>query len=751
MVQLPEYQQKSNVYPDNPPGLDVNPNNFGGSAAAVARLAGASTDFAFSLLEKRKEASDQDYAFTNAMKDQRDLEEYKQQLQLKMPKDYAGYTDSVNQWVQDRFEQNQQNAPSQTAKELYQRHAEPFLEKSLIDASHQEFQERAKSYVSNIHDDIDQTARLLTSTPLSSFAHDSMSQFKERLDQATGKIIDADTAKQLNDRVKNFLGKGVLDGLYAKGLENPKGGKTFFQQGIDILNGKVAGDKNTGFDFQRNDLADGLLPHEKAAYLDKFARALKEQKRSNLDELHRRFADDIAQTTMGGPSSPTLFRDIDAAVANGDITPEQRVRMYAEHNIADTSRSTIEQMKTTAPTEWMGLARGNEARVDQVNQAFAAKDPTLIAASEPGFMAAERKTYLARIAASGEQMLRERAADPAGYVLKNFPDANLKARMAATSDPAANQDYIQSLLARQRQLGIPDQVQRVTTKDEASQIATNLGGAANEQAAAQQFSLLERKYGPYFSRVFGEMVDDNKIDAKYWVASYVNDPFARQRILANVINSKDIDKAFREKYPAGADQKALTDAVKANADPIVSSIAQQSAGGGSIAKANAMNDVVEQEAKKLMITSGLSTEDAAKKAATVLSTHYGNIQRANSNVTYPRYVGGQPVNPTLLEAFMESHLRKDAFDQMGVASPNDQVKDRFYSDLEQFGRWVPNSGGDGVRLEFQNPVDGRRVPILRKDGSVVEYKFLDITQKADQKTLDQAGKSGLRKWFERTF
>jgi hypothetical protein len=247
------------------------------------------------------------------------------------------------------------------------------------------------------------------------------------------------------------------------------------------------------------------------------------------------------------------------------------------------------------------------------------------------------------------------------------------------------------------------------------------------------------------------MVDDNKIDAKYWVASYVNDPFARQRILANVINSKEIDKAFREKFPAGADQKALTEAVKANADPIVSSVAQQSAGGGSLAKANAMNDVVEQEAKKLMITSGLSTEDAAKKAATVLSTHYGNIQRANSNVTYPRFVGGQPVNPTLLEAFMESHLKKDAFDQMGVASPNDQVKDRFYSDLEQFGRWVPNPGGDGVRLEFQNPVDGRRVPILRKDGSTVEYKFLDITQKADQRTLEQAGKSGLRKWLERTF
>jgi hypothetical protein len=375
MVQMPEYQQKSEIYPQNPPGLDINPNNFGGSAAAVGRIAEASTDFAFTLLEKRKQAADQDYAFTNAMKDHRDLEEYKQQLQLQMPSDYEGYTDSVNKWIQDRYEQNQKAAPSQSAKELYQRQASPFLEKGLIEASHTEFQERAKSYVSNIHDDIDQTARLLMTTPSTPFALDSISQFKERFAQAKGKIINGDTEEELNDRAKNFLGKAVLDGLYAKGLENPKGSKAFFQQGLDILNGVVKADKGQGMEFTRNPLVDGLLPHEKAAYLDKFARAMRDQKKSNLEELHRRFADDIAQTTMGGPSSPTLFKDIDAAAANGDITPEQRVRMYAEHNIADTSRTTIEQMKTTAPSAWMGLAQSNEARVDQINQAFATKDP----------------------------------------------------------------------------------------------------------------------------------------------------------------------------------------------------------------------------------------------------------------------------------------------------------------------------------------------------------------------------------------
>jgi hypothetical protein len=751
MPKIPEFQQRSEILPQNPPGVDINPNAFGASAAAVGRLAGVASDFAMDLLEKRKQAQDTDYAFTRAQNDQIDYEKFSQDLRLKMPRDYAGYTEAVNEWVQDRYQQNQKDAPSETAKQLYQRHAGPFMEKGLVEASHVEFKNRAEAHVKNFQDDIDRSARLLETTPRSDMALEMLSTFDERAKAATGKIVDAETAKLMNDRAKNYLAKGVLDGLYAKGLENPKAGRQFFQQGMDLLNGTTT--INRGAEITRNPLGDGLLPHEKSTYLDKFARAMRENKKTNLEELDRRFRDDIAQVSMGGQMSPTLFKDIDAETAAGNISPEKRVRMYTEHNIADATRSTIEQMKTASHTEWESIIAGHTARVDQISRDFAAKDPSLVAAAEPGFMAAEKKGELARIAAAGQQMLREQATDPAGYVIRNFRDAELKSRMAAGTDPSATQDYIQTQLVRQAQLGIPAQNQRVTTKSEASQLALNLGGVSNEQAAAQQFSMLESKYGRYFPNVFSELVEDNKTDAKlakYWVASYVNDPYARQRILSNVINSSEIDKAFDAKF-SPADRKNLSEAVRAAADPIVSSVSQQSGGGGSLAKANAMNEVVEKEAKKLMLTNGLSSEEAAQKAATVLTGHYGNIQRANSNVTYPRAIGGQPVNPVLLEAFMESHLRADAFAELGVAVPPNAKADEFYGQVERTAKWFQNSAGDGIRLEVQNPVDGRRSPVLRKDGSAIEYKFLDVTQKADQRTLNQAAKGSLRKWLERTF
>lgn len=768
MPQIPAFQQQQVLSVDRVPGIDSNPNAMGQADEAIARLGDISSDFAMSLLEKRQKAAAVDYAYSTHSQDQVDLEKYQQQLQLNMPKDYQGYTDSVNQWVQDRFEQNQKNAPSQLAKQMYQQQAHDFFSNTIVNASHTEFKQKAISYADNMNEDLERGSRLLQSTPRSDLAIDMLGDYQKRIKASTGTILDAESAHKMDEKAKNLMAKGVLDGLYAKALENPKQNKDFVQQAFDLLDGRVTADKNTGMSVERNPLVDGLLPHEKAMYQDKFARVREHGKDTNLSELYSRMRDDTFQALNGKQGDPTLWDDVHQAVQNDDIKPEEEIRLIDKRNAAYATGQLSSQYRITSPDKWDSIASGWQKKLDSVVADAALKNPALKAAQQPGFNAAERNGFMSQIVTPsgsammspiGQQIMRERAEDPAAYVLKNIPGMANKSQMASGSDPSAAKSYITSQLAQQSALGIPNAYQRVTTKPEAAQIALNLQ-SANEQQAASQFNFLEQKYGPYFSRVFNEMVDDKKIDARYWVASFVQDPYSRQRILANVINGKDIDKAFHEKYEK-EDVKSLTAAVKENSDPYISSIMQQSAGGGSAEKANGFNDVVLQEAKKLMITSAshMSPEDAAKKAMSVLTDNFGNVQAARSNVTFPRFINGQPVNHDLVQGFMESHLRPEAFDEMGVHLPGgvhlydnlpaDKQKQTFYENLKNNGHWITNASGDGMRLELQSPGSARRVVILGKDGQPLEYKYLDITQNADQRTLEQTGKGTLRKLWER--
>lgn len=755
MPQIPEFQQRTDILPQNPPGLQVNPNAFGAQYEATHRLAGVSADFAEQLIQKRAHAAAVDYAFSAAAQDQVDLQKHIQETQLNLPKNpdgsanYDGYSDSINQWVQDRFSQNQKQAPTQLAKQMYQEQAHGMLNRSIVDATGTEFRMKAENYKNTILTDLQRNGDSLVSVPNEGMAKDIWDMYDRRIDASVGTINTPDEAKALKDHSHNVIARSVIDGLYAKGLGEPDTNKSkaWLQQGLDIMNGKTS--TNRGMTINTSaDIASGLKPHEKAQYIDRFERMMNQVDSVSTAELHKRLADSRNQAMNGQPFSTQVYRDLDQAVKGGQITPEDRVRLYDSQNAAFTTSEIAKEFYTSSPDQWKEITSKWDSRMAGVVSDFVSRDPSLKAAQELGFNSVERDRARSMLDPIKIQILKDRSDDPASYVAKNFPGIALKQKLAA-GDPSARQDYTTSLLAAQDSLKIPAQFQRITTKSETAKLGSYLN-TSNPEQAANAFTYLQQQYGPYFSRAFNEAVDDKNIDPKYWAASIVTDPIARQNIMGNIISGENIDKQLKGR--PGTDTKnfhdELNQAVESKLGDTFQAVAGQSSQGGGLERANAMKDIVVMDAKKRMATNkGLSMEDAVNQASQVIDNNWGHINAANSKITYPRVENGRPISEPLLKAFMESHLNSDAFKEMKIApppqnyypnlSPQEQ-KQRFFDDLEKYGHWVTNPSQDGLYLELHNPHTGFRMPVRDTNNGRVEYRYSDITQNADKRTLDAA-------------
>jgi hypothetical protein len=750
MPQIPDFAPRTGLIPDAPPGADLgNPGSFGAVGDAVEKFGAGAANIGLDLLEKRKQAQDHDYAFTQALQDQRDFAAYSDELKKKMPQDFQGYTQSLNQWISSRYEENQKNAPSNTSKEIYQSMSGSFFNKEIVEATGLESQQRALSYKKNLEDQIDKNSSLLVQIPDQPTAYDLLDTANTAIDAQKGKSINSALADVLKDRNRNLTAKGLLDGLYAKGLgADPLIAKQKLQQGIDILQGNEQGTnpkKGDGLGLTINSrdlLVDGLLPHERSEYLDKFTKALNSQTAVDLTELKRRMRDDIAAQSQGLPFDPTLVKDLSAAVQSGNMTNDQRVRFVDDQNSAYVTGKIVEAAKTSPRSQWDSLWGSFNNKRDQAIQTFIAKDPTLDGATKPNFNMESRVSFNDSIPAELLKVKKAQEEDAAQYVLGSHPGTLDLYNKSRQGNPADIKAYIDTSLARQNYLEIPKDKQRVITKTDAKAVADNLGQMDPNQVA-NNFSTYEKLYGPHFSDVMNQVAADQNDEKfnKLWVAHFVTDQTARTKMIANVINAKEIDKAFKGQYTE-EDNKALDTAVRDTGNSVVNAFAQKGSEGGYLGQANAIRDMIILDAKKRMTTANgsVTPEDAVQQAMGVVNSTFGTSTTANSNNVYPHTQNGTMILPQVLDAYKLSHMQPEALSTMNLSTPlpgyydkglsQDDIKTRFYKDIGQYGYWQTNGTNDGMILKVDLPRAGK-VTVQDANGHPIEVKYVDIMKKMD--------------------
>jgi len=730
-----------------------------GTANAVAGLGNVVASFGSELMQTRKRAQDSNYVFQRTSDRQRELLLYTQDLQKSLPTDstghidYTGYAGKIQEWVNDKFKQDQDEAPSQEAKQDYIQKAGASFQKFVVDAIGTENTQRAVSFRDGIASNLDKNNNLLVQLPNANMAADWMMEIDAQIQAGIkNKVIDQALARDLMDRNRKETPMALLEGLYAKARNNPKQANEYLQQGIDILTGKAIFDKDFkkgGILTHRQVIADGIEPHQRAAMLEKFGEAIKFAKHSNLSELHHRVSDAISQAENGLPQSKTLFNDIDQLVSSEDMEADAGIRMKHAALAAGAYGQMKHIMEQSNPTSWPSQEKQFDAALKMYLADAAKKDPSLKAAQEPGFNAQVVNGYKAQLQAYGKQLQAAREKDPAGYVDKYFGTGGAVARART---PEQMEKAIQSRLIRQEQLGIPSTSQRVISKSDSDNLGAML--ASKDPAAVNQaFTYMEQKYGKWWQDAFSEMETDKNVKAPLWAASFIQDRRSRQSAIENILNKKQIEESFHAKKPGEMEKSDLTQVVMEEIEPWYSPMVESSSGGGGFARANAERELIILEAQKLVATGDAEDyKQAAQIAAKMLHSSGTPIAAGNSKIVVPHVYRGVNIDPRVVQAFLEKQGTTDALNSMHIAIDPSAHGPDVIEAAKKYARWYQMPNKATLQLEIRVPGQ-RRVVLYRKrkaDG-ILEPITVDvdwIMKNANQDTLERANKGTPRKIIE---
>lgn len=322
--------------------------------------------------------------------------------------------------------------------------------------------------------------------------------------------------------------------------------------------------------------------------------------------------------------------------------------------------------------------------------------------------AVDRDNVTAQIAAKQKAL----QTDPAGYVGRAAPTV-AAAWQAASADPskipqaAALQDTLLD------HMGVPADGRPVLGKDQAKQMVASLT-AGDPSQIGTRLQQLETDYGSYWDRVYGDLVKA-KLPAQYKVAAQIADPATRgdySRALATG------DKTLKAAAGPTAEHD-VNQALDGALDPMQRTLAYAPNGAQVLAEQRSA-------VKSLALfyaSTGLGGAAAVQQATKKL---YAQYDFADDNQAQARAPQGsldtvESHAGAILSQLTADELSPKPAGQVGSStgqSPADLQAAALAS--AKRGLWVNTPGDDGWML-----LNAERQPVLRKDGTPVQFKYID--------------------------
>jgi len=555
-------------------------------------------------------------------------------------------------------------------------------------------------------------------------------------------LYGKDKQKAIN-AAHNFYANNAMGAFLREGEKN----EIFLNDGIAILKGK--GPK------EMVEVAKGLKPSERAAFLNKFQRAKERKKETGINELRTNMRDTIAFTLNGGTPTDKSVRGLRKQInSNTSLKLEEKVRAHDTLNSALVTGKAMKEAKTLPPSQWGAILDGAESALNAVNTETAELDPSLKDITKKEFNAATRIQHRKLLQAQMAQIQNQRLKDPSAFVQNNFEDIQALAIKANSGNPDDVNEYFTALKAKQDYLQIPERHQRFLGKEESFEIGNLVGSATDGDQLAKVMEGLGQKYGGSFPKVFEEVTKDNKLDPGLFISTHFQDFNTRSLVLGNISNKVKINEAVKN-VPQFR-QGDLDDVLNEKMDPIRRSLSAGDKTGFKTEVSNGFQNVVELEVKRRVAASGdvsnLGTV-VDEVIDSVINKNYDQVEGGESLVLMPKGNPQKPNNKKLTESFMEVYSESENFATLEKdGEPIDyhiptSLIDRFgktnarkeYMEaLEDNSRWVSNESMTGIILVYDDPSIGDNLPIVDVKGKNIEFTYEEISYNADPKTLENA-------------
>lgn len=709
MPRLPDFMPRQGVISDNPQGVAINPNAFGSDYEAAANVGGTIAGIGLQLAEKRKQAEDHDYAFNQSLEDARAIQDYSQQLRLKMPGDYKGYTEAVTKYANDRYEQNQKSAPSDSARRFYEQYSGPIVNRSIMDASAEEFKQKAINYQSNLLNGRQKSSDTLISNPNPQLAYQLVDTHSAQIKNAAGTIIDQQQASKYDFETKQHLANSLLDGLYSGALESGKGvWDSFARQGLSIIDGN---DRDSQLRPSSERISNYLNPSQKAELRDKFARLIETRNKEDLTELHRMMNDNLTAALNGKSPDPALFPALDKALTNKATTPQEDIRYRTHLDAAQYVGGKIQEAATTPVARWTALRDSIPVRVEKAKADAALANNDLVAAQGPNFLASESQQLKNTFDAALNQYARELNHDPMAYAM-NYDPVTKSMMKAAGNDPAKFQDAVNRAKSFQISMGVNPYNVRTISKEQSAQFGHVLNDPATSGDETAKFLMSQRQlYGDMITEVIQDAKVDKNLDLPLEAALQTRDPISMGNAINTIKFQKDMDESFKKTFQK--DAKDITERIHEEVGSLITpyrqGVLQSSDMGTADRNLNDLHNMVLARATREKTRfPNMSEKDAAAAGMKFITDTYHLVQ---SNNTLAMVSRSTVQDPSLIKAYLDGHMSDVAFDRMNLQMPKgknfsklapEDQKTMYYETLKKTGYWASDRVG-GMALVYVDP------------------------------------------------
>ena len=258
----------------------------------------------------------------------------------------------------------------------------------------------------------------------------------------------------------------------------------------------------------------------------------RERLRRDVDQRIRQDTAAAAQALRGRLQDSTAMAK-DGIIDPAPLSPEAFAVLgedgpaaYDEYARSQVMAKDINAMQLASNNDLMAVASGAARRAEP----------------GPGYAAEDQRDEIRRQAAS--QVLRQREADPAGYVARTVPAVTQAARDVFDPDAppearaAATQNLATQTLAAQQALGIAEP--KILTAAATEDIARRISKATRPEDAADLVAMLEAEYGPqYFGRVMSELMAAGKLSPALMIIP--NLPNAGAREIVSALSAMKMD------------------------------------------------------------------------------------------------------------------------------------------------------------------------------------------------------------------
>ena len=644
-----------------------------------------------------EEAEADDYAFKKRNEDEIETEKYATQLKMEVGADPVGYSDKMKTFLEDRIKKNSEEAPSGKAQEKYGRYAEQTYTKHYIDAHGYETTKRAEYFRDSIDTQVSQLAGLNLEQPDPVKTMENYQVAEDMINKSTDRHYDAEQATKMLEKTRLRFTDSLITGYdrneqYDKGLAFLKSDHPL----VSSMDSKIRGQM-----------------------MEQMAKGMKRQQREQAHEISAQTRDVLYQLNSGEDMDPAEIKVLEARIkSNPTFKGDEKARTLDTLKSAQKVNSLVKELSNAGPE------RMNELQA-KLNKQLG--DGTFNAAThgqlKQGFQEAKNR------------VLRERNEDGAWAWMKNSAPGQALFKQAQSGSAEDMKRFLDVSLARQTELGIPPNKQRVLPKFYSNDIAnTILATGTNPQGASKAISQLAQKFGPNFEKAFDELTQDHKdIDKGLIVAAHAVDEGSRYGIVNNVINKEAINKRFKD---GEGDNNYLEELVAQKMMPVANSFTSMSNDSSPLGVSNAISDQVTLEAKRLMGERGMSDPEQAVKTAydSVIDKNFYVKSAANTTIIMPKFFTGyygkkHAVDPDKVAHFVRYNSQAGNIAKLNPAMPKEWEghEEQWHQKLAEDGKWVTTPDRQGLRFVLRAD-DGKYYRTFNKNTKQpIERSFLDVT------------------------